>query len=63
MGAPVINTYWFTGGVGAGGYDLKVTDNPVKTMMVLLRPKSTTRALGMGNYLGSAVQPQGIRLF
>ena len=28
-------------------------------MMVLLRPKSTTRALGMGNYLGSAVQPQG----
>ncbi|HCF8180558.1 hypothetical protein [Klebsiella variicola] len=59
VGAPVINTYWFTGGVGAGGYDLKVTDNPVKTMMVLLRPKSTTRALGMGNYLGSAVQPQG----
>lgn len=59
VGAPIIDSYWFTGGVNVGGYDLKITDNAIKTMMVLLRPKSTTRALGMGNYLGSAAVPQG----
>lgn len=59
VGTPTIKEYWFTGGVNMGGYDLKITDNLVKTMMVLLRPKSTTRALGMGNYLGGASVPQG----
>ena len=34
-GAPVINTYRFTGDVGAEVMISKVTDNPVKTMMVL----------------------------
>lgn len=59
VGSPVIDQYWFTGGVNMGGYDLKITDNLIKTMMILIRPKTTTRALGMGNYLGSTVQPQG----
>ncbi|SQC45244.1 Uncharacterised protein [Klebsiella pneumoniae] len=41
-----------------GGYDLKVTDNIKKTEMVLIRP-SAVRSLGMGNYLGGDVVPQG----
>lgn len=59
VGSPVIDTHWFTGGVNVGGYDLHVTDNVIKTMMVLLRPKNTVRSLGLGNYLGSTIQPQG----
>lgn len=59
VGTPTVDEYWFTGGVAVGGYDLNVTDNAIKTMMVLLRPKNTVRSLGLGNYLGGTVTPQG----
>ncbi|HBY9515468.1 Uncharacterised protein [Klebsiella pneumoniae] len=58
VGAPVQHDYYFTGDANTGGYDLKVTDNIKKTEMVLIRP-SAVRSLGMGNYLGGDVVPQG----
>ncbi|HFT7037073.1 hypothetical protein [Klebsiella quasipneumoniae] len=57
-GVPVQHDYYFTGDVNTGGYDLGVTDNIRKTEMVLIRP-SAVRSLGMGNYLGGDVAPQG----
>ncbi|MDN4867982.1 hypothetical protein [Klebsiella pneumoniae] len=57
-GVPVQHDYYFTGDANTGGYNLGVTDNIKKTEMVLIRP-SAVRSLGMGNYLGGDVAPQG----
>lgn len=58
VGAPVLHDYYFTGDVNSGGFNVGVTDNIKKTMMVLLRPHAA-RSLGMGNYLGGGATPQG----
>ena len=59
IGAPPQSDYYFTGKADTGGYNLNVTDAIKKTMMVLIRAKSTTRFLGMGNYLDATTVPQG----
>lgn len=59
IGAPPQSDYYFTGKSDNYGYNLNVADAISKTMMVLIRAKSTTRFLGMGNYLNGTSIPQG----